>query len=257
MADKRVNPCNPSPCGQNSVCRTVNDQAVCICMPEFIGTPPNCRPECVINSECPLNRACVNQKCVDPCPNPCGANTDCKIVNHSPICACRAGFTGDPFTQCLLTPSKETISFLPSTILFYKLLLLKINNSFVAQVTPVVSQNPCFPSPCGPNSDCRDIGGLASCSCLPSYIGGPPNCRPECTINSDCLSSQACIRERCTDPCPGSCGISAQCSVLNHIPICVCPADFTGDPFIGCSPTPIERKKSRSKIPRLKGLFTN
>lgn len=63
--------------------------------------PPNCRPECVISSECPLNQACVNQKCVDPCPGTCGLNTRCQVINHNPICVCKDGYTGDPFTRCI------------------------------------------------------------------------------------------------------------------------------------------------------------
>lgn len=65
-------PCHPSPCGQNSQCREINGQAVCSCIQGYIGSPPSCRPECVINSECPLNEACINQKCIDPCPGSCG-----------------------------------------------------------------------------------------------------------------------------------------------------------------------------------------
>lgn len=100
---------------------------------------------------------------------------------------------------------------------------------------PVI-QNPCVPSPCGPYAECRDMGGAPSCSCLRPYIGSPPNCRPECTINSDCPSSQACINERCRDPCPGSCGLSATCNVINHTPSCTCSEGFTGDPFTNCYP---------------------
>lgn len=103
-------------------------------------------------------------------------------------------------------------------------------------------KNPCLPSPCGPNSECRDIGGGPSCSCLPNYIGSPPNCRPECTISSECPSNLACIREKCLDPCPGSCGIAAQCNVFNHIPICTCLEGYTGDPFTSCILKPPTRK---------------
>lgn len=94
--------------------------------------------------------------------------------------------------------------------------------------------NPCIPSPCGPYSQCQDYGGNPSCTCLPSYIGSPPNCRPECTINADCPSNVACMREKCRDPCPGSCGSNAKCHVLNHIPMCICPEGYTGDPFLSC-----------------------
>lgn len=110
----------------------------------------------------------------------------------------------------------------------------------VPELSP--TRNPCLPSPCGPNSECRDISGNPSCSCLANYIGVPPNCRPECSISSDCPSNLACIREKCLDPCPGSCGIGAQCSVINHIPICTCVEGFTGDPFTRCIPNPPTRK---------------
>lgn len=103
--------------------------------------------------------------------------------------------------------------------------------------------NPCVPSPCGPNSQCQDIGGTPSCSCQPTYIGSPPNCRPECVISSECASNLACLREKCRDPCPGSCGAGAQCSVINHTPICTCPEGYTGDPFTSCFPRPSPRKK--------------
>lgn len=95
-----VYPCQPSPCGPNSQCREVNDQAVCSCLPTFVGSPPACRPECVSSSECPSDKACINQKCVDPCPGTCGYNAQCRVNNHSPICSCKNGFVGDPFTRC-------------------------------------------------------------------------------------------------------------------------------------------------------------
>lgn len=96
----------------------------------------------------------------------------------------------------------------------------------------------CIPNPCGPYSQCREIGSTAVCSCLPNYIGRAPNCRPECTQNSECSANRACINERCKDPCPGSCGISAYCSVVNHNPVCACDNGYTGDPFSGCYPIP-------------------
>lgn len=98
-----------------------------------------------------------------------------------------------------------------------------------------VVRDPCIPSPCGAFSECRDIGGVPSCSCLPTYRGSPPNCKPECTINAECPANMVCIRQRCSDPCPGLCGIMAECSIVNHVPICSCLPDYTGDPFVQCS----------------------
>lgn len=113
---------------------------------------------------------------------------------------------------------------------------------FLESPPALVPYNPCVPSPCGPNAECRDANGIPSCSCLQTYIGSPPNCRPECTVNSDCSPSQACIREKCRDPCPGSCGTFAQCSVMNHVPICSCFEGYTGDPFSNCYPKPPPRE---------------
>lgn len=99
-------PCMPSPCGLNSQCRTLNQHAVCSCLPTYIGAPPNCRPECIVSSECPLDKSCINQKCKDPCPGTCGQNAKCQVVNHNPICSCNNGYTGDPFVRCVIEQSK-------------------------------------------------------------------------------------------------------------------------------------------------------
>ena len=70
----------------------------------MIGSAPNCRPECILNSDCPASSACVNQKCVDPCPGTCGSNSECRVVNHSPVCSCATGYTGNAFNDCRPVP---------------------------------------------------------------------------------------------------------------------------------------------------------
>lgn len=107
----------PSPCGPYSECRRVDNHAVCSCQREYIGTPPACRPECMVSSECALNKACVNKKCSDPCPGTCGPDARCQVVNHNPICSCAPGFTGDPFVRCI----KERKPPLPSPLLYCRL----------------------------------------------------------------------------------------------------------------------------------------
>lgn len=116
---------------------------------------------------------------------------------------------------------------------------------FVNHNTAELSANidPCQPTPCGPNSKCRNSNGHPACSCLTKFIGAPPNCRPECTINQDCQRSDACINQKCMDPCPGSCGLNSQCLVQNHIPICTCFENYIGNPFVVCNPTPPPCKK--------------
>lgn len=118
--------------------------------------------------------------------------------------------------------------------------------------TPTTPTNPCVPSPCGPFATCRDSGyaGVPTCTCMDNYIGSPPNCRPECTVDSDCGSNRACLRQKCRDPCPGSCGIGAQCLVVNHMAVCLCSKGYTGDAFVSCYPEPPPRKPLDTLLPR-------
>lgn len=99
----------------------------------------------------------------------------------------------------------------------------------------VIPTSPCTPSPCGPNAICKEQNGVGSCTCLPEFIGNPyEGCRPECVINSDCPSNLGCIRSKCQNPCPGTCGPNSNCQVINHLPTCTCVPGFTGDPFRYC-----------------------
>lgn len=116
VPDVPTNPCIPSPCGPYSQCREVNDRAICACIDNYIGSPPACRPECSLSSECFLDKACINLKCVDPCPGACGQNARCQVINHNPICSCSSGYVGDPFISCIPEESKlqliECINFI-------------------------------------------------------------------------------------------------------------------------------------------------
>lgn len=117
---------------------------------------------------------------------------------------------------------------------------------------PVHDENPCQPTPCGPNSQCREANRQAVCSCVQGYIGSPPFCRPECVSNSECQSNQACINMKCKDPCPGLCGINAECRVVNHNGVCSCYQDYTGDPYSQCNPKPCKHSKVKSCCSHIK-----
>lgn len=96
--------------------------------------------------------------------------------------------------------------------------------------------NPCLSSPCGLNADCQLSGSSYTCSCLPEFIGNPPNCKAECSSNSECANHLACLIQSCKDPCAiGICGQNAKCHVINHFPICECPDNYAGDPYDKCS----------------------
>lgn len=84
-----------------------------------------CRPECVLNSECPRNRACINRKCVDPCIGVCAQNAVCDVINHLPMCSCPHGMEGNALIQC--RPVQRTF-FLISSVDF-----TSFNSSFIKQ----------------------------------------------------------------------------------------------------------------------------
>lgn len=101
------NPCNPSPCGPNAVCKERNGAGACTCIDDFYGDPYlGCRPECVMNTDCATDRTCFNNKCLDPCPGSCGKNAECRVFNHAPSCFCLPGYKGNPLHACSPTICK-------------------------------------------------------------------------------------------------------------------------------------------------------
>lgn len=220
----KTTPCDPSPCGDNAICREKDNAGSCSCLTDYIGNPyEGCRPECILNSDCPSNKACMRNKCSDPCPGTCGQNSICQVINHLPVCNCISGFTGNPFIFCSLIPPESKDIHKVASILLIPIVLAEI-----------IPKHPCRPTPCGANSQCREVNSQSVCSCLPGYSGSPPACRPECTVNSECAHNKACINQKCSDPCPGTCGINSICKVINHSPLCSCLPGHTGDPFTNC-----------------------
>lgn len=113
---------------------------------------------------------------------------------------------------------------------------------FISAIVIVVPDNttaqPCSPNPCDPNAPCDTYGNqFATCGLCngPDALNNPA-CRPECMLSSDCPFDKACFRHRCEDPCPGSCGVNAECSVYQHDPICRCTNGFIGNPYEHCKP---------------------
>lgn len=222
-----LDPCNPSPCGPNAICRSVNGNAVCECPPNYFGNPSTsgCRPECVISSDCPRNRACVNTRCVDPCPGVCGYNAVCQVINHSPVCSCPQPLMGDPFVECKKAPGNVfLVSFLICKFLDVPYSYLNLTS---ISALPV---DPCNPSPCNINGQCRVVSGQAVCI------------YPECIINQDCSRDKACYEQRCRNPCIDACGLNAICDVVNHSPVCSCPTGYEGNAKVSCRVRPPEGK---------------
>lgn len=108
--EAEVDPCTPSPCGSNAICAENNGAGSCTCVEGYFGDPySGCRPECVLNSDCPWDKSCQNMKCRDPCVGACGINAECSVTHHRPLCSCLHGHTGNPAVSCHVVhePRKE------------------------------------------------------------------------------------------------------------------------------------------------------
>lgn len=120
-------PCNPSPCGSNAICKERNGVGSCRCIENYFGDPYiGCRPECVTSSDCPSNKACYQNKCKDVCNGACGNNALCVGVNHVPMCYCIDGYTGDARSNCYEIPKISKNCFILS--LFLKFLETLFNS---------------------------------------------------------------------------------------------------------------------------------
>lgn len=111
IKEEPLQPCNPSPCGANAICTERNGAGSCKCLPEYFGDPyTGCRPECILNSDCDQSKACVKNKCVDPCRGTCGLNAECRVINHAPSCSCLKGYIGNPLSGCHVIPASKAFS---------------------------------------------------------------------------------------------------------------------------------------------------
>lgn len=123
---------------------------------------------------------------------------------------------------------------------FFITFFVKMNNylSFLADDEPFKNMTlPCAPSPCDPYASCNVYGGqIAMCDpCSSTEQQWNPQCHPQCLYNSDCPFNLACVGQKCIDPCPGSCGIQAECTVVYHNPICSCQSGLIGNPYEHCT----------------------
>lgn len=107
-------------------------------------------------------------------------------------------------------------------------------------------------NPCANNAICFARNHAAACKCPPSLPLGDPTieCQkvtvinePECHMDQDCPSGQACLRDECRDACKElkPCVGNSRCSVSDSVPfrtmICRCPEGYTPNETGSCKPT--------------------
>lgn len=119
-------PCTASPCGPNTLCDTYTDQvAVCGgCDSVNNGNDPLCHPECLSNTDCQFNQACIGWKCADPCLGSCGINANCQVILHAPVCSCPIGLYGNPYDSCSPQIIGDYIYYLSILIEYFSRFLL-------------------------------------------------------------------------------------------------------------------------------------
>lgn len=313
-----VNPCDGAPCGQNALCEVRNSRAICKCPSGYTGDPfTSCVPAGNSDSRilsggsvsshsvnsfstfsgrpsqfsgegglsavsgAGFNRQTPSASSSDLCASfSCGSNADCVSRSNRPVCSCRSGFEGDPYTGCRRAECLENAEC-PATKVCHNFKCInpcstscgvdsecEVRNHVTVcrcpkgyEGDPFVSctlrsatntlgrqsQDYCNPTPCGANSKCRVENGRAVCSCQDGYIGNPiQGCTHECDTDAQCAADRACVGFRCQDPCT-SCGQYAECRVNNHRSICSCPVNFLGDPFTRCYPECTQHDECRAK----------
>ncbi len=213
---ERPDPCQPSPCGPNTMCMENSlGNPICRCVAGYIPMPDTitgCQRECERDPDCSSGFICQDYRCVerpDPCdPSPCGPNTECMVTgNGNPICRCLPTYIPQPdtITGCGHECERDPDCYGDNVCRDYQC---------------VPPPDPCDPSPCGPNTMCEvNLQRNAVCRCLPRYVplgDTISGCEPE------------------PDPCnPNPCGPGASCTPNGRSFQCECLAGYFGDPNRG------------------------
>lgn len=164
-------------CGRNAECTSINHEPQCTCKQGFRGNPNDDRVgcqqiECETDSDCSNEKFCENYMCKIGCliNNPCGHNALCSAEQHTTVCYCQPGFTGDAYTGCTV------IDF-------------------------------CADLPCGPGANCNNARGSYKCQCPVGTVGDPYNdgcvAPVECEQNTDCPTAAECVQDNGIPKCRG------------------------------------------------------
>lgn len=209
-----------SDCPPNHICQNHN----CIvkdechidpeCPQGHICQDKKCFLGCRTDQNCPLDQKCINSQCQNPCHlrRACGENAKCEPMHHRATCTCLPGFSGDPRIRC-----KEISGI--------------CRRDSECPIGQKCIQNSCdFVKGCTSDNDCHQ-----------GQICENTDCIYGCRSNSDCSFTRACINLKCVNPCDvDHCGTNAKCTPANHMGICKCPVDYTGDPKRHCTAIPVD-----------------
>nr|XP_027235377.1 prion-like-(Q/N-rich) domain-bearing protein 25 [Penaeus vannamei] len=194
------------------MCEVRKHEPTCICKHGFVvnsvgefvcATGPI---ECRANDECASNLACVNSKCVNPCSvgQPCPPSKQCDVLNHQPVCICVKD-CNPSVTICLRDegcgPTEACVSY--------------------------QCVDPCASHVCPGDTPCYVEDHKPLCKfCPPGFTVDPEfGCVKAigCRDDSECPTNQACINEKCLNPCVARnpCSAKEDCKVQNQRATCV------------------------------------
>ena len=210
--------------------------------------------QCQRDEDCPFDKTCKSNECVDPCPlTICGSRAQCKPERHKGICVCPAGLQGNPYVSCTEVgcQSHEDCSYdekcdFPSPSSGRRECVRLCITPSCAQGARCEAKN--HKEICTCNYPLQGDGYI-SCLERKSPMGGRGVFRsrflkttflslvctayepdvPECRVDADCPSKLACIRQKCQNPCVigNPCSSSQTCVVTDSLPsrsvACQCP----------------------------------
>ena len=179
--------------------------------------------ECRKNSDCPQDKACVSENCVDPCIGAtCGQNADCDAISHRAKCTCASGLQGNPYVSCLPVGCSRDSD---------------CRDREQCDLSTQNCEELCSGNRCAEGAECIARNHRELCTCLPPLEGdGDAFCsspieadpEPECRLDHDCPPKMACVQERCQNPCRSAnpCQQGKQCDVISS---------HSGRPIVACS----------------------
>lgn len=189
--------------------------------------------ECKSDSDCPYDKACYNEKCLNPCSysiTQCGHNAECHAQNHRANCACPPGTQGNPLISCVTGVCQYNDD---------------CRDDEACDRLNRVCRPVCELDSCAETAVCQGKRHQPVCSCRPGTNGNPyvecsalrdPTIKePECRVDADCPSQLACFNQKCANPCAKSdvCTPEQTCTVFDSLPlrtvICKCPIDMVTD----------------------------
>jgi len=135
-------------------------------------------------------------------PSPCGINTNCETnAGGAAICRCQAGWDHAPGSNTIEgCPNRLSQSPAPRGSSQSRVVNNRLGGvsaiSIQRQESPrPVQTDPCVPSPCGSQAQCRSTGNRAVCSCPAGYEGDPyTGCQADPCSQSPCGANAVCER---------------------------------------------------------------